>query len=186
MNHRITIHPLTALDVDGANLVFETAIRGAFQNEGLDTLHDEFWDEVNDKKRLLQVVLQQSHNHDEAMFVLLAKREDTVVGTISFAPCSEIIRKGTNQELADIGELGTLYILPELQGQGIGSALIQALIGELQRRGLEKFCLDSGYKNAQQRWKRKFGTPHTVLQDHWGEGTDHMIWLCDVKDFAAT
>lgn len=181
----ITIHPLTTSDVDSANLVFETAIRGAFQDEGLDTLHDDFWNEVNDKKRLLQMALQQSHNQDETMFFLLAKRQDTVVGTISFAPCSELIREGTNQELADIGELGTLYILPGLQGQGIGSALIQALIHEIQRRGLEKFCLDSGYKNAQQRWKRKFGKPHTVLQDHWGEGTDHMIWLCDVKDFAA-
>jgi len=88
--------------------------------------------------------------------------------------------------LTDIGELGSIYVLPHLQGLGIGSALIQAMVNELNDRGIDHFSLDSGYKEAQCRWIRKFGEPYLVAKDYWGPGKDHMIWLCQVKDFVKT
>ncbi|QKS59101.1 hypothetical protein HUB98_24795 [Paenibacillus barcinonensis] len=54
--------------------------------------------------------------------------------------------------------------MPELHGQGIASAWIIALVIELK-------------------WRREFGESYTVVNDYWGEGTDHMVWLCEVQDF---
>lgn len=188
MEQPIIIQPLNLTDVDGAYLVFERSITQAFNQEGLGSLQDDMKDEIEHKKSLLQSTLhpdEYSESTDTGSFFLLAKRGNSVVGTISHAPCGEEIRILSENRLNDIGELGSLYILPEVQGQGIGSMLIQALATELQKRGVKQFCLDSGYRTAQKKWKRKFGEPYTVANNYWGEGTDHMVWLCNVKDFAA-
>lgn len=49
--------------------------------------------------------------------------------------------------------------------------------------GIEEFCFDSGYRNAQKRWLKKFGKPYKIAKDYWGEDGDNMIWLCKVKDY---
>lgn len=63
------------------------------------------------------------------------------------------------------------------------SALIHAMIAHLAEQGVDRFCLDSGYKRAQKMWLRKFGAPYMVVQDYWGPGSDHLIWLRNVVDF---
>lgn len=187
--YQLTItQPLNSTDVEGAYLVFERSITQAFNQEGLGSLQDDMKDEIEHKKSLLQSTLhpdKSSESTDTGSFFLLAKSGNNVVGTISYAPCGEEIRILSENRLNHIGELGSLYILPEVQGQGLGSMLIQALATELQKRGVKQFCLDSGYRTAQKKWKRKFGEPYTVARNYWGEGTDHMVWLCNVKDFAA-
>ena len=80
-------------------------------------------------------------------------------------------------------QLGSLFVLPRYQGQGVGSALISAMVAHLYKQGIEQFFLDSGYKLAQKRWLRKFGEPYKVVKDYWGPDYDHMIWLCKVIDF---
>ena len=188
MDQATIIQPLNSTDVEGAYLVFERSITEAFNQEGLSSLQDDIKDEIEHKKLLLQSTLlpdKSSESNDTGSFFLLAKRGNSVVGTISYAPCGEEIRILSENQLNHIGELGSLYILPEVQGQGIGSMLIQALATELQKRGIKQFCLDSGYRTAQKKWQRKFGEPYTVARNYWGEGTDHMVWLCDVEDFAA-
>ena len=52
---------------------------------------------------------------------------------------------------------------------------------ELKRRGMEEFCLDSGYKSAQKIWLNKFGTPEYCLKDYWAKGFDHMIWRVKIE-----
>ncbi|MBB6021191.1 GNAT superfamily N-acetyltransferase [Paenibacillus sp. JGP012] len=181
----VTITPLTTADVEGAYEVFETTIPAAFSQEGLGSLLEDIWNEITHKKSRVQAFLQRDLNSEAAntpMF-LVARNEGKVVGTISYGPCGDAIRDCTNHRLDQIGELGTLYVLPELHGQGIASALIAALVTELQRRGITQFCLDSGYRIAQQKWRQKFGEPYAVVNNYWGEGADHMVWLCEVQDF---
>ncbi|WP_405155912.1 GNAT family N-acetyltransferase [Paenibacillus sp. FSL K6-0108] len=185
MSHLITIQPLTSSDMEGACRVFEASITEAFIQEGLGSLHEDIRDEIEHKKAMLHSALYPDNNQESDVFFLLAKREDNVVGTISYGPCGEEIQECTDNQLNHIGELGSLYVLPEVQGHGIGSALIQALAAELQRREITHFCLDSGYRTAQKKWQRKFGEPYAVAKNYWGEVTDHMVWLCDVNDFAA-
>ena len=134
--------------------------------------------EIEHKKHLLDASMNPT---DSKPYFLLAKLEETVVGTISFGPCGEDIKKCTENQLDGIGELGSLYVLPSFQGQGVGSALIHALVTYLSEQKIEQFCLDSGYKRAQKRWLRKFGEPYKVVKDYWGPGFDHMIWLCKAQ-----
>ena len=44
--------------------------------------------------------------------------------------------------------MGSIFVLPEYQGQGIGSALIDYLLAYLKQEGIKEFCLDSGYEQA--------------------------------------
>ncbi|WP_458462588.1 GNAT family N-acetyltransferase [Paenibacillus sp.] len=183
MDDKITIDLLTLSDANGAYQVFETTIPAAFDQEGIGSLLDDIQDEIGHKKAMIHTALQAEDYIEASVFFLVAKMGDVIVGTISYGPCGEEIRECTDNRLNDIGELGSLYVLPEVQGQGIGSALILALVTELQRRGIKQFCLDSGYRIAQKKWQRKFGEPYVVAKNYWGEGTDHMIWLCEVQDF---
>ena len=160
--------------------VFEAVIRDAFEKEGLGHLEKDITEEILHKKRMLE----EAMNGQSPVFFLVARWKGQVIGTISFGPCGEIIRSCTDGALEDIGELGSLFVLPEMQNQGIGSKLIHVMVHALQRKGIENFCLDSGYKRAQKRWVRKFGEPYSTVKDYWGAGSDHMIWLCHVKDFS--
>lgn len=166
-------------DLEPTCQVFERVIIDAFEKEGLGHLEEEITGEILHKKRMLK----EAMNDQNPVFFLVARWKDQVIGTISFGPCGEIIRECTDGALENIGELGSLFVLPELQNQGVGSKLIHAMIRELHRRGTENFCLDSGYKRAQKRWVRKFGEPYSIVKDYWGEGSNHMIWLCKVSDF---
>ncbi|MNC31799.1 Acetyltransferase (GNAT) family protein [compost metagenome] len=183
MYTKLTISMLTPEDKGAANRIFEISITDAFEQEGLGDLREDIHQEIEGKSQLVQNSLS-SANPDT--FFLLAKLDGVAAGTISFGPCGEDIRVCTGGELNDTGELGSLYVLPQYQDQGVGSALIKSMAARLEGLGIKQFCLDSGYKRAQQRWLRKFGEPYRTVQDYWGLGNDHMIWLCNVKDYTET
>lgn len=166
-------------DVKAIYSVFDTTILEAFHAEGLGSWDEVIRKEIAYKKQLLIGSLEMQSE----FYFLIAKLEGQVIGTISFGPCGEDIRKCTANELEEIGEVGSLFVLPSYQGQGIGSALIQAMAERNAAMGRRQFCLDSGYKQAQKRWLRKFGAPYKIVKDYWGQGLDHMIWLCNMSDF---
>lgn len=182
MINGLSISNPTRADTKSAYHVFETSIRDAFDKEGLGHLKEDIYTEIEHKKHSLDASLELK---DSDFYFLIAKINETVVGTISFGPCGEHIKKCTENQLDDVGELGSLYVLPRYQGQGVGSALINALVTDFYRQGIDQFCLDSGYKRAQKRWLKKFGEPYKVVKAYWGPDNDHMIWLCKVTDFIA-
>ncbi|MGN8772301.1 GNAT family N-acetyltransferase [Paenibacillus barengoltzii] len=194
MVENFVIVPLTAEDREQACRVFEQTIPEAFAAEGLGHLIEDIREEVDGKRKLVNAALGAASSSDphgkgktageSPVLFLVAKIGREVVGTISFGPCGKETRDCTQHALDEVGELGSLYVLPANQGQGIGAALIEAMAKALQERGIEQFCLDSGYKRAQQKWLRKFGEPYVVAKDYWGPGQDHMVWLCQVEDYA--
>lgn len=183
MHTKLTISKLTPEDREAANRIFEMSITDAFEQEGLGDLREDIYQEIEGKRQLVEGSLSRA-NPD--ILFLLARLDGAAAGTISFGPCGEDIRVCTGGELNDTGELGSLYVLPQFQGQGVGSALIKSMAAWLEGQGIERFCLDSGYKRAQQRWLRKFGEPYKTVQDYWGLGNNHLIWLCNVKDYTET
>ncbi|MFF2908422.1 GNAT family N-acetyltransferase [Paenibacillus sp. NPDC057934] len=180
-NNQLTINRLTQADIQSAFELFTSSITNTFEKEGILHLTDNLHSEIEVKQ---QKALASLAEHSDIYF-LAAKINETVVGTISFAPCGEVIRALSDNQLDDVGELGSLYVLPSYQDQGVGSALIKELITYLVSQGTEQFCLDSGYSSAQSRWKRKFGEPYKVAIDYWGPGSAHMVWLCQVSDHIA-
>lgn len=178
-NHLLIERP-TKKDIESIHNVFEKSITDAFEKEGLSHLREDILSEIEYKKKLLSLALS---NNDMTIFFLIAKIKDEVVGTISFSPCGDLIKNLTHYQISNVGELGTLYVLPSYQDKGIGSALIDELIKVLHMNDVQQFCLDSGYKRAQNRWLRKFGHPYKIVKDYWRESNHHMIWVCEVKDY---
>ncbi len=66
--------------------------------------------------------------------------------------------------------------MPEYQGKGIGTMLLNAILACLRQKGVSEFCLDSTYKKAQSYWTKKLGQPSVTLKDYWGKGLNYMIW----------
>ncbi|MRN57270.1 GNAT family N-acetyltransferase [Paenibacillus monticola] len=173
---KLTIGNLTQADTLSVNQLFEASITDAFEKEGLGHFQDDIQQEIENKKRLVERALDPTTMDT---YFLLAKINEVVVGTISYRPCGEDIRICTENELDDVGELGSLYVLPSYQSQGVGSSLIKGMLASLKKQGVDRFCLDSGYKRAQERWLRKFGEPYKTVEDYWGPGSIHMVWLCN-------
>ncbi|MGB4636530.1 MAG: GNAT family N-acetyltransferase, partial [Limnochordia bacterium] len=138
-------------DLESAYKVFEESIAAAFAQEGIS---QDAPAEIEYKKQLIR---SSVHEDASAFIFFVAKVGGKVVGTISYGPCGDDIRRCLGEELEDLGELGSIYVLPGFQGRGVASALIAAMLEYLQSRGVRRFYLDCGLKAAQEKWLRKFG-----------------------------
>lgn len=180
MEKEITIRNARPSDEELACRVFDLVIPEAFEQEGLGHLIKDIADELAEKRKVLQACLEED---SVSCWFLVAMHRENIIGTISYGPCGKDILNCTGNALANVGELGSLYIMPEYQGQGIGSALIRAAANRMSSLGIQSFSLDSGYRIAQQKWLKKFGKPYAVDPNYWGPESAHMVWLCEVKDY---
>ncbi|KQL54423.1 GNAT family acetyltransferase [Heyndrickxia shackletonii] len=162
---------------------FNHVISETFANEGLSELVDDIEKEIVQKQKLLECDLE-SKGEERFFWIAVDTRENKIVGTIEYGASSELINICSNGELKDVVEIGTLFVHPDHQRKGIGTLLLNVIFITLQSRGITKFCLDSGYSNAQKIWKKKFGEPDYLLRDYWGTGSDHMIWKRQTSDMA--
>lgn len=179
MNNTFKIFPLDNSSRDQTKDLFRISIPLAFAKEGLSDLTEAIRKEIDLKEQWVDASL------DDPFFpthFLIAKKDELVVGTISYGPCGEDIIKCTKHQFESFGEVGSLYVSQKYQDQGLGSALIQAMMKHLIDQNITQFVLDSGYQHAQKKWLKKFGEPFLVVEDYWGQGLNHMIWHCEVKD----
>jgi GNAT superfamily N-acetyltransferase len=160
-------------DIEELNKFFRIVITDTFRREGLAGLMDDIKAEIESKINYLQLDLD---SNGEKRYFLIALVENKIIGTIEYGPASELIKDCTNGKLGNLVEVGTVFVLPDYQRQGIGNRLLAEMLQTLKVRGILDCCLDSGYKNAQTIWKKKFGEPDYLLKDYWGQGQDHMIW----------
>ena len=75
---------------------------------------------------------------------LVCVENGQIIGTSSFC-------KSRLEQLRDWGEIVSLYLLPAYMGKGYGKALLQAAVGELERRGYERIFLWVLEENRQAR-----------------------------------
>ncbi|MGG3560059.1 GNAT family N-acetyltransferase [Neobacillus rhizosphaerae] len=166
-------------DTNELNQLFEKVIIDTFTKEGIGEKCEDIEAEINTKKKYL---LSDFASNGVNRYFLIAWHSDKIVGSIEYGPASNLICKCTKNAFNGLHEVGTVFVHPEYQGMGIGRALLNSIYSELQLKGIEEFCLDSGYARAQQIWKKKFGEPDYLLNDYWGEGFDHMIWKINISD----
>lgn len=153
---------------------FRLVIEDTYRKEGIAHLVDDMEEEIRYKKSLLQ-------RQGEERFFLLAERGAQIIATIEYGPASELIVDLTSGAYRGIPEVGTVFVHPDHQRIGFGTLMVNAMLLILLGRGVETFCLDSGYARAQTVWKKRFGEPDHRFIDHWGEGMDHLIWKRSVR-----
>ncbi|MGG1575099.1 GNAT family N-acetyltransferase [Fictibacillus sp. NRS-1165] len=160
-------------DVSLLHEFFRIVITDTFSKEGIGEKLEDLNEEIERKKDYLENDLN-SEGLDR--YFLIALVRDQMVGSIEFGPVSELIRSCTKGALKELMEIGTVFVHRDCQGQGIGNLLLSRMYATLQNRGINEFCLDSGYQSAQKIWTKKFGEPDYRLKDYWDKGYDHMIW----------
>lgn len=169
----------TKEEVEALHDFFETVITDTFRKEGIGDKKEDLIAEIETKKHYLAMDLE---SNGENRYFLIAKIENRIMGSIEYGSSSELICQITNDKLRDIKEIGTVFVHPEYQRRGVGSLLLKAIYEELDKNKLKVFCLDSGYKHAQDVWKKKFGVPDYLIKDYWDIGYDHMIWKLKLED----
>ncbi|WP_420540229.1 GNAT family N-acetyltransferase [Paenibacillus polymyxa] len=166
-------------DAEKLNELFRIVITDTFAKEGIGSKLEDIEDEIETKRAYLESDLE---SHGEQRYFLIAVDGDRIMGSIEYGPASELISKSTNDALKNLCEVGTVFVHPDYQKIGVGNLLLKSMYLALKDRGVEEFCLDSGYRIAQKIWEKKFGAPDYLLKDYWGKGFDHMIWRIKIKD----
>ena len=149
----ITIRRPTLDDKEKLHDFSQLAITDTFLKEGIDKNTYDLEDEIETKKKYLQLDLD---SNGIQRYFLIAELDGNIVGTIEYGKSSDLISSCTNGELGHLVELGTAFVKPDLQNQGIGSLLLRAMDDKMLERGIVEYCLDSGYSNAQKIWTKKF------------------------------
>lgn len=166
-------------DIELVNDFFEIVIRDTFEKNSISDLVDTIDNEIEDKRIFLN---EDMESGGKKRYFLIAKDEKKIVGTIEYGASNQLIIACTNGKFKELIEIGTVFVHPDYQNKGIGSRMLNLIYVRLKENKVKDFCLDSGYKSAQQIWINKFGNPEYHLKNYWGENADHMIWRISLKD----
>lgn len=166
-------------ETEQINAFFNNVLYDTFKKNNLLDLVETYNEEINDKRRCLN---QDFESAGEDRYFLIAKDKGAIIGSIEYGLSNELINSCTNGALKELVEIGTVFVHPDYQQKGIGNILLNSIFKKLDKRGINEFCFDSGYKSAQKIWVKKFGNPQYFFKDYWGEGNNHMIWRLKVKD----
>lgn len=176
--NNVMIRRPAAEDAKDLNHFFRMVITDTFLKEGIGDLLEDMEEEIIAKKNYLNMDMKSGGRE---RYFLIALLGDKIVGSIEYGAANELIIRGSDQALNGFYEVGTVFVHPDYQKKGIGNQLLAAMYLTLRNKGVEEFCLDSGYKHSQKIWRRKFGEPDYLLKDYWGEGSHHMIWRIKVN-----
>ena len=166
-------------DIKQLNQFFSIVITDTFEKDGIGDKLADLKAEIEVKETYIETDLD---SNGDLRYFLIALDGDKIIGCIEYGPSSDLIRNYTNHAFDELVEVGTVFVHPDYQKNGIGNLLLKSMCLTLQGKGIEEFCLDSGYRNAQKIWIKKFGQPDYILKDYWGEGFDHMIWRIKISD----
>jgi GNAT superfamily N-acetyltransferase len=168
-----------AEDIELTNNFFRIVIEDTFERNGIADLRDMIKEEIENKRLFLNEDIESDGKY---RYFLIAKEGSKIVGSIAYGPSNGLIVSCTSGDLKEVVEIGTVFVHPDYQRNGIGSRMLNMVVKELEKKGIKEFCLDSGYTIAQKIWVKKFGMPQYHLKDYWGENADHMIWRIKVED----
>lgn len=177
--HKVEIRRPRITDIKELKSFFKIVITDTFMKEGLGEKLNDVNEEVNAKERYVE---SDFDSNGKNRYFLIAIVGDKIIGSIEYGPASDLICKCTNHAFKELIEVGTVFVHPDFQRIGVGNLLLNTMYSTLQNKGIEEFCLDSGYSSSQKIWKKKFGEPCYLIKDYWDKGYDHMIWKIKVSD----
>ena len=138
----LNIREATAGDAALISSIIAASWRGAYQtlidSVYLARLPEEYW-----------LPSMRSWLDSGRMYGLIAERTGQPVGCIVFG-------RGRDEDHADWGEIVSLYLLPDVMGQGVGSSLLQAALQALAEDGYPRVYLWSfqGNERAERFYQR--------------------------------
>lgn len=181
-NQAVTIRRPRPGDIEEIKDLFIQTIDDVFKRNNIN-MPDLKAEEILEKEAFLKEDLDSG---GKDRYFLVALVDNRIVGTIAIGPSNALIEEATNGALNHVLEIGTVYVHPDFQKQGIGMKLMQAIYLTLLARGQEAFCLDSGYKSAQAIWTKKLGKAPYIDIDKWEVGNHHMVWYKRLEDVDIT
>lgn len=176
---KVTLEVPEEKDRDEMIKLFNVVLKDNWEKNDLMDFQEGLLHEMETKREYLDAFL---NGEDGSRFFLTAKLDGRIIGTIEHGEANETIRSVGDPELNKLQEVGTLFVLPEYQGCGVGNKLIHGISQRLVKLGKSKFCIDSGYITAQKIWTKKYGAPTYFMKDYWGPGGDHMVWVIGLED----
>ncbi|WP_337874698.1 GNAT family N-acetyltransferase [Exiguobacterium sp.] len=122
----------------------------------------------------------QDHFDDDHVQLYVVGHEGILIGAGALLPPNDIISGNLEIKRGAI-ELGSVYVLPRMQRQGVGQFLLEEMKREILARKQHVFYLDAGFPSAQAYWQKQLGEPSLILDHYWGPGAPHMIWEVNIK-----
>lgn len=126
----------------------------------------------------LNQVVQESLAAQECNFFVV-EIKDRIAGTIALTKPNKLISEHIRIE-PSVYEVACVYVHPNDQKQGIGKYMFQHIKQKLIQLGQVQYCLDAGFSSSQEYWKQQLGKPTIVIENLWGKGAHHLIWLKDL------
>ncbi len=166
-------------ELESIHHFFSSVITHTYQKEGLSELKDELIEEIETKKLFLA---DDFSSNGEKRHFLCAYINNQIIGCIAYGEPNPIIVEESEGQLEHLPEVGSMLVHPNYQKQGVGNRLLQAIFQAIREKGLKEFCFDSGYREAQMIWTKKFGEPFIFLGNYWGKDSPHMIWKIELSD----
>jgi GNAT superfamily N-acetyltransferase len=167
-------------DIKQLHEFFRTVIVDTFTKEGIGDKVEDLANEIHIKEKYLETDLE---SNGEKRYFLIALDGEKIIGSIEYGPASDLIRDHIKEHPKELIEVGTVFVHPDYQRNGVGKLLLKNMFITLKNKGIVEFYLDSGYRNAQKIWLKKFGQPDCWLKDYWGKEFDHLIWKIRVSDW---
>lgn len=167
-------------DFDAINKLFSVTVENNFLEEQIADPNGKLL--ANIISDLSETIKKDFETMGKSEFHLVAKISDSIIGVIAFGKPNQIIVDNVDLDFINTPEIKSVYVLPIFQNMGVGNLLLRSILNRLTEKGYKQFCLDSGYKNAQRYWKRKFGKPIKTLTDYWGPNGHHMIWYVKLEN----
>ena len=131
-------------------------------------------------RRLTQIWAEELALPASGQVVVIAN--DAVSGIVGFGSCGKM----RGDALSYKGEVFTLYVLPDFQGQGIGRRLLRRLFATLAARGMDSAVLWVLADNPARFFYHTMGGKLTAVREQRFWGVDLREWAYGWTDLRTT
>lgn len=164
---------INASDKENASKLFRACLGDLIQREGIEEPG------LLEKEVVrLDKAAEDSLQNGAACFYVAVK-EGILLGTVALLPPGPLAAFHAQVQERDC-EIGCVYVHPGHQRQGVGDFLFHSAIAQAKRCAFSRFFLDAGFSSSRTYWTKQLGEASITLNDYWGKGQPHAIWVRDL------